>query len=159
MTSKARYNAGVGGPDIHILRIDCVLSPHAHARPLMKHTLSTNKDGNLFTIVTEGDANVDGIIEFLKEILAHPQWRPGNLILVDHRSLKVDSINKDGIEVISWYFKSIARQLGNGRIALVMNRDIDFGIARAWEIVTASEVGIKINVFKNIDDAMYWLEA
>ena len=39
-----------------------------------------------------------------------------------------------------------------------MNRDIDFGIARAWELVTATEVDMQIRVFKRIDDAKRWLQ-
>jgi hypothetical protein len=39
-----------------------------------------------------------------------------------------------------------------------MKREIDFGIARAWEIVTDSDVDISINVFRQIDKAIDWLE-
>jgi hypothetical protein len=78
--------------------------------------------------------------------------------LLDHRALRIDKITVSGIDEVSIFFKSIANELGNGKIALVMKRDIDFGIARAWEIVTDSDVDISINVFREIDKAIDWLE-
>lgn len=122
----------------------------------MKHTLEVNENG-LFTIITEGDGNVGGIIAFLKDIISHPQWKPGNYILLDHRALKIDAITISGIEDVSSYFKSIADKLGNGKIALVMKRDIDFGIARAWENITAYDVDIEVYVFRELEKAINWL--
>ena len=124
----------------------------------MKHTLKVSKNGSLFTIKTEGGGNVEGIIAFLKDIISHPQWKPGNYILLDHRGLKIDAITVSGIEDVSAYFKSISDKLGNGKIALVMKRDIDFGIARAWENITAYDVDIKVYVFRELEKATRWLK-
>jgi|GEM_PF-1074191 len=124
----------------------------------MKHTLEVSEDGLLFTIVTEGAGDVLGIIAFLKDIISHPHWRPGKHILLDHRALNIDGISASGIEDVSFYFISIADKLGNGKIALVMNRDIDFGIARAWESITNLDVDIEIHVYRKMNDAMNWLK-
>jgi hypothetical protein len=124
----------------------------------MKHTLKVSEDGSLFTVTTEGDGDVEGIIAFLKDIISHPKWQPGKHILLDHRALKIHDITVPGIEDVSVYFKSIARVLGNGKIALVMNRVIDFGIARAWENITGYDVAIEIYVFRQLDEAISWLK-
>jgi hypothetical protein len=124
----------------------------------MKHTLHVSEDGLLFTIVTEGDGDVAGIIAFLKDIISHPQWKPGKRILLDHRRLNIEEITLSGVEDVSFYFISISDQLGDGKIALVMNRDIDFGIARAWESVTNLDVDIKIHVFRELEEARDWLK-
>lgn len=124
----------------------------------MEYTLKVSKDGSFFSITTQGDGDVEGIISFLKAIISHPQWSPGNLILLDHRALKIDTITASGIEGVSAYFKSISDKLGNGKIALVMKRDIDFGIARAWENITEYDVDIKLNVFRELEKAISWLK-
>ena len=124
----------------------------------MKHSLIVSGDGFLFSITTEGEGDVKGIIAFLDDIIAHPEWQPGNHILLDHRELRIHNIDASGIEEVSAYFKSIADKLGNGKIALVMNRDVDFGIARAWENITEYDVDIEINVFRDLEKAMAWLE-
>lgn len=124
----------------------------------MNHTLEVTEDGDKFTIRTKGDGDVKGIIAFLKDIISHPEWEPGKKILLDHRDLKLDKITVSGIEEVAVFFKSITSELGNGKIALVMTREIDFGIARAWEMVTEFDVGISIHVFRQIDKATDWLK-
>ena len=124
----------------------------------MKHTLKINEDGSIFTIRTAGDGDIKGIIAFLMDIISHPEWELGKKILLDHRALKIDKISVSGIEEVSDFFKSIAPKLGNGKIALVMKRDIDFGIARAWEMITATDVDIGIYVFRQIDKATDWIK-
>jgi len=124
----------------------------------MKHTLKVSEDGSFFTIITEGEGDVEGIIAFLKDIISHPQWKPGNLILLDHRALKIDEITVSGIEDVSAYFKTISNELGNGKVALLMKREIDFGIARAWENITEYDVDIKVYVFRELEKAISWLK-
>ena len=123
----------------------------------MKHIITVDPDHEKFTVTTEGEGSADGIIAFLKDIVGHPQWQPGNDILLDHRNLRLEKIKMDGIEKVSFFFKTIGGKLGNGRLALVMHRDIDFGIARTWEILTADDVDIEIEVFRSIDAAQAWL--
>ncbi len=55
-------------------------------------------------------------------------------------------------------YSSTSNELGWGKLAFAMNRDIDYGIARAWEIVTESEVEIKIFVFRKLEKAIAWLK-
>jgi hypothetical protein len=78
--------------------------------------------------------------------------------LLDHRALKVDKITSDGIIEVSSYVKLISNKLGTGKMALVMKRDIDFGITRAWEIMTEPDVDIEIYVFRELEKAMAWLK-
>ena len=124
----------------------------------MKHKLIVNTEDRLFTIITEGDGDVEGIKKFLIDITSHPEWKLGYNILLDHRKLKIDQITVDGIQHVSSYVKSISSKLGNGKMALVMKREIDFGITRAWEITTEAEVDIKICVFREIERAIAWLK-
>jgi hypothetical protein len=38
-----------------------------------------------------------------------------------------------------------------------MNREVDYGVARAWEIVTEGDVDAEIHVFRQLDQAVNWL--
>lgn len=113
---------------------------------------------NTFTVTTQGRGSVEGIVAFLDDIVAHAQWRPGLNVLLDHRRLDIDAITVEDIDRISAHFQKIGPQLGDGRIALVMGRDIDFGIARAWELVTRKYVDMAIGVFRSIEEARTWLD-
>lgn len=123
----------------------------------MRHTITRAADGKCFTITTAGQGDVAGIVAFLDDLVADPQWRPGLQILLDHRRLDIASITAEGIERVSQHFRKIGPRLGNGYIALVMHKDIDFGIARAWELVTEAHVDMHIGVFRSLEEACRWL--
>lgn len=123
----------------------------------MRHRLQVDEATGLFVVTTEGDATVEGIIAFLDDIIAHPLWKPGMDILLDHRALSVLNINPRGVEKVSDYFAGISEALGNGKIALVMNKDVDFGITRAWEILTSDRTSMRINVLRSLDAAREWV--
>ncbi len=110
-----------------------------------------------FIVTTEGQGDVTGIVAFLDDLIADPQWRPGLHILLDHRRLDIATITTEGIEQVSHYFRKIGPRLGGGSIALVMHKDIDFGIARAWELVTEAHVDMRIGVFRSLEEARRWL--
>lgn len=124
----------------------------------MQYKLDVDAPRERFRIVTEGEGTAEGIIDFLNAIVAHPRWKPGWSILLDHRKLSIKSIQVDGIEWVSGHFAGISDRLGTGKCALVMNREIDFGIARAWENVTADRTQMQISVFRTIDEAEAWLD-
>ena len=122
----------------------------------MKHAIEMEPDGR-FTVTTTGQGSAKGIIAFLDAIVSHPLWQPGNTILLDHRKLNIANITVEGIERVSHHFQKIGPQLGSGKIALVMKKDIDFGIARAWELTTEEDVDMQIGVYRSMDDARMWL--
>lgn len=124
----------------------------------MQHKLDVDAQHERFRIATEGDGTAEGIIDFLNAIVTHPLWKPGWSILVDHRKLSIKAIQTDGIEWVSRHFIGISDRLGPGKCALVMNREIDFGIARAWENITADHTQMQISVFRSIDEAEAWLD-
>ena len=126
---------------------------------MMKHTITVNSNHNQFLVTTQGDGHVDGFIAFFKELVSHPQWKSGSRILMDHRELHIDGIKMNGIEIISQFFKGIGPKLGGGKLAMVMKREIDFGLARAWEILTADDVEIEIEIFRSFTEASQWLES
>jgi hypothetical protein len=124
----------------------------------LRHELTVENNGSRFVVTTHGEASVSGILAFLDDLVSHPQWKPGSQILLDHSDLDLGRIAQNGIGQVSQYFIKIAPQLGAGKIALIMNREIDYGIARAWELMTADDVDISIFVFRSVEDARKWLD-
>ncbi len=125
----------------------------------MKHKLNADVSEDLMLLVTKGDATVEGITAFLDDIIAHPNWQPGMSILLDHRLLNLSPITTLGVEQISDYFTEISDALGGGKLAMVMNKDVDFGITRAWEIITQDRTQMQLHVFRTLDDAQAWIQA
>lgn len=121
----------------------------------MEHALAVESDGR-FIVSTMGRGSAEGIIAFLEAIVSHPSWQPGNHILLDHRKLNIADITVEAIDRVLHHFQKIAHRLGNGKIALVMKKDIDFGIARAWEFTTNEHVDMQIGVYRSLDEARMW---
>lgn len=124
----------------------------------MQHKLETDPFHKIFMVTTDGDATVEGIFAFLDDIISHPQWRPGMSVLLDHRRLDLSPITPRGIEQVSDYFAGISDALGNGKLAMVMNKEVDFGIARASEIITQDRTQMQLRVFRFVEDAWAWLK-
>ena len=123
----------------------------------MEHAIEVEPGGRSFTVTTTGPGSAEGIIAFLDAIVSHPSWQPGNHILLDHRKLDIAEITVKGIDRVSHHFQKIGPRLGNGKIALVMKKDIDFGIARAWQLTTDAHVDMQSGVYRSIDEARMWL--
>lgn len=123
----------------------------------MEHAIEVEPGGRSFTVTTTGRGSAEGIIAFLDAIVSHPSWQPGNHILLDHRKLDIAEITVEGIDRVSHHFQKIGPRLGSGKIALVMKKDIDFGIARAWELTTDAHVDMQIGVYRSMDEARMWL--
>ena len=123
----------------------------------MEHGIEVEPDGGSFIVTTSGRGSAEGILAFLEAIVSHPSWQPGNHILLDHRKLDIADITVEGIEHVSHHFQKMGPQLGSGKIALVMKADIDFGIARAWELTTDGHVDMQIGVYRSMDEARMWL--
>lgn len=121
----------------------------------MDHVIKSS-DG-LFTVIAEGMADVQGVISFINGIVDHPEWKPGNKIFIDCRKMMTNELSQSELQFISDHFLSVEKRLGNGKLALLMNREIDFGKARAWENITEDSVKIKTNVFLNVENAKSWL--
>lgn len=123
----------------------------------MEHVIEVEPDSDTFIITTSGQGSAEGILAFLDDIVSHAAWRPGNNILLDHRKLDIADITVEGIERVSYHFQKMGPLLGGGKIALVMKKDIDFGIARAWELTTNENVDMQIGVYRSMDEARMWL--
>jgi hypothetical protein len=124
----------------------------------MKHRIESDKTNGLLIVTTEGDAAVEGIFAFLDDIISHPDWLLGMSLILDHRRLNLGPISAQGIEQVSDYFAGISGKLGNGKMAMVMNKDVDFGIARASEIITQDRTNMKLHVFRTLDEAWAWIK-
>ena len=124
----------------------------------MDHRVELSDDGLMLIVIAEGNANVHGIISFINVIVDHPEWKKGNNILVDCRKLTTNDLSQSKLQFISDHFRSVEKRLGDGKIALLMQREIDFGKARSWETMTEHAVKIQTNVFLDIERVKSWLD-
>lgn len=125
----------------------------------MRHSIEHDPEKRCFFVTLEGETAAEGILAAVEDLVNHPRWRPGYHALFDNRKLCGAGVPNDGVEKISYRFISLKERLGNGRCALVMGTEIDFGLGRAWEMITEDEVDMSIQIFREIGNALAWIEA
>lgn len=100
-----------------------------------------------------------GINDFLqyyskvKEITLRPNYR----VLADFSEANGD-LSFDDISKMAEQRKSLAKSMGNIKIAIVGTRDIVFGVSRMYQSLLDNEKNIAIQVFRTRKEAETWLE-
>ena len=124
----------------------------------MHHEITFDKTETFVTIRTSGELTFEGHRLFLDELIAHPEWKPGTDVLVDHRAASLAAITLDDIKSISLLVKLSNEYIGSGgRCAIILSDNAEFTKVAMWKVITAQAVGFKIEYFDSFEDGKKWL--
>lgn len=124
----------------------------------MRHEITFDKNESFVTIRTSGELNGEGHRLFLGELITHPKWKAGMDVLVDNRAASLATTTLHDIQLISLLVKLLKEYLGSGgRCAIILSCDAEFTKVAMWKVMTAPEVGFKIEFFDSLEDAKKWL--
>ncbi len=124
----------------------------------MNFTVTIEKDRNVAIIKSTGNAVVNDIASYQKLLTENPDWVPGMNILVDHTGLVTTHLTFQEIQSISKSITSFAKELGDGRLALVVRTMMGYGLARMWQILTSELSNLNIKIFRSLEHAEQWVE-
>ena len=110
------------------------------------------------TITTFGLADAEGLIGFVRDLVANPRFRPGMLILADHLSIDASRLTGADVRAQASVVVGLAEQLGRSKVAIVVPTPLTFGYARMYEH-HAVETQLESRVFYSRRDALAWLES
>ena len=118
--------------------------------------------GDYFEVRTSGDANTSGLLAFAKDLLDHPDWKPGSRVLVDYTELKsLDSTKFDftNLSSISSFIKSNMDRIGGARMATIITRDggSEVVLNLRDSISEYSNAGVERKLFYTREEALNWL--
>ena len=123
----------------------------------MNFSITHVSEKEYLLVEVTGGANVEIIKALVEQVLEHPKWNETIPALVDLRGFSASALSSDDIFGLSDLFKSINTLLGSGKTALVVSNELDFGLARMWQMMTEDHVKMEIDVFKSIDEASDWI--
>ncbi len=123
----------------------------------MKWLLGFHAGKNLVTATMDGSFRIDHFRGLFHEILRHPDWRTGMNMLLDYRNVDFSDVAYPEVEQSSTIHKKADERVGDGRIALLMNYPLGFGIGRMYKSMTEHGISASIGVFRDSDDANSWL--
>ena len=124
----------------------------------MDFEISFKKETGYFIIKTSGDTTPDDVEASLEQVFISPDWSNGKNILYDNRLENLDKLSSDDVQRISLKFTQFNEKLRNSKIALVMPKDVAYGLARMWENYTETTATFRTSVFRSMDNALKWIE-
>lgn len=104
-----------------------------------------------------GTVGYNDILLLRDMIIGHPNFRRDINQLFDCSEGELDLSTSD-LENIAFHYMRVSDQLGLDRkLALVVSRDLDYGMMRQYEAFFYSGPNVAVSAFKSLDEAKEWL--
>ncbi len=126
----------------------------------MRFQCNYNAELNIIESDTHGLANKNELIAMLRCILDLCMQHDTAHILIDHSDLDAGQITMDDISGLSSIAMTGKDMLKPRKCAHIVAKDVQFGLVRAWEILTdiAGNSNFQTMVFRNKKAAVEWLK-
>ena len=116
--------------------------------------------GEYFEIKTRGVADFKRFQDMVKSLFEHDKWKLGSHILIDHTELDSGFLTTNDIQAIANLCAEYRAFFGKGKIAIVVARDLEYGMIRMWQAFMNSKVwDMSDKLFKSRDEAIAWIIA
>lgn len=123
----------------------------------MKYEIHFNSFKDYLTISLYEKFNLDSLESCYQEMLDWDMWKPGIDIIWDCRQCSLSGLDQKGLEDIGKMTAKYEKIRGPGRAAWVVEKDVDFGISRMFEMGTAENLIFNFHVFRSLEAAENWL--
>jgi hypothetical protein len=104
-----------------------------------------------------GELGLDEARNALAAIYDDPQYDPDSHALWDLRDAVLSGFSADQIRSLASYVGERWGASGRNRAALVVSRDLDFGLARMYEQLLTGRTTSEVRVFRVYSEAIDWL--
>lgn len=120
-----------------------------------------NYHDEIFEVTTSGDAILQGYYDFVKAVLEHKEWKPGGLVLINNTELNTGTLTIDDINALAEISNQYREQIGKAKVAIVLDRDLDYGMARIWQTFVGLRADWQASekLFRNMVEAEAWLNS
>lgn len=112
----------------------------------------------LFQVKSSGDAELQCFKDLMEDLFSHEQWRPDGTVLVDHTELNTAPLSTEELLEIATFGKVYRKQVGKTKFAILVNRDLEFGMGRMWQVFTTDGRESLRRIFRSRDEAVSWLK-
>jgi hypothetical protein len=111
----------------------------------------------LVEVVTHGEGDPKVFQDLLIDVLAHPDWKPGNSILMNHTDLKGGPLDADKLRMLADIVNASRDKLGSSRMAILTPGSLEFGLGRMWQTFVEDKWDGTSDLFRSKKDAERWL--
>ena len=123
----------------------------------MELSTEINKEKNIRYHVVTGAIDVHELINVLQAIYDARDFDPEMNVFWDLQNADSSAVSSDDVYTLQKYVSNKWGQGGYSRAALVVSREVDFGMSRMYQIMMEGNNPSKIKVFKDFHEAEQWL--
>ena len=123
----------------------------------MEITTQINEEENLRIHRVEGPIDVDRLTEMLSALYQSPGYDPNMNALWDLRAADFTAVTSEQISSVTGLVEKFWGKEGEGKAALIVTRDLDFGLSRMYEMLLSGASPDRVMVFRDYDEAEKWL--
>ena len=124
----------------------------------MEYVITWGGEVEDVSVRTYGEASLAGLNDFMYEGLGDNRWRPGLRILLDHRELDWTRVTPAELRERVRLVSSESERLGNPYIAMVVGREVDYGLQRMMQAYSDDWSGVfTFEAFYTVEEARAWL--
>ena len=106
----------------------------------------------IWTVTTAGTFD----LEEVSQLLVGTDWKGSTLYLWDLRSVTRGPDSAAELRHAAQLVERGHKQWAGSRVAIVVARDVDFGMARMFQVF-AEDAGVEFEVFRELEAALDWL--
>lgn len=113
-------------------------------------------EGDLARITVRGTVTLTDLKSALELLVASPGYRPRIAMLWDLRAADAGELRAPDLTRYARHLADYPERFG-ARVAMVVSRDLEFGVMRMWQSFAEAPVPQERRVFRNLDEALGWL--
>jgi len=115
-------------------------------------------DPDLGTLFARGIGRVTDaeMLAYAKQVASDHVLPAGHRQLMDLRRVETFDLTADGLRDVASIFVRLERDPDQARVAIVVEADVGFGIARMYQAFR-DESAVPLRVFRDLDEACSWL--
>jgi len=115
--------------------------------------------GSYLSVKLFGVAELRAYSECIKLILDHEYWTAGTSVLLDQTELDTGSLTVEEVRAIAHLCGARRAETGAGSLAMLVDRDLEYGMNRMWSVFVEDQWDVGVGVFRSRDKAVAWLTA
>ena len=120
-------------------------------------TYSIDVDEKLVYIVGNGRLTDEEMADCVRDLRSDPMLQPDMNVLSDMRAIEM-GFTPNGIRKMLDIMVSTEDRRSEAYAALVVARDVTFGMARMFQLRASEHVSPNFEVFRDVEKARDWLE-
>ena len=120
---------------------------------------SIDAEKGLRTHVLIGRVSQEELEDALGEVYGRPDFLPDADTLCDLREADLGQFSRTVVKGVVDYVAKYRGAQPGARTAVVVGRDLDFGLARMYEQMLVASTDVRVMVFRDIEEARTWLRS